>query len=76
MTFTVNIMTFTVAISQWYYNVAGSGSENAAGKQLNTNHVPCTAVQYKYMEARRGMHSGDKDDRSISSVWQRSVCVW
>jgi hypothetical protein len=41
---TVNIMNFAVAISQHYYNVTDSISEKAAVKQLNTKHVPYTAV--------------------------------
>jgi hypothetical protein len=64
---TVNIMTFVVVISQQYYNFTNSRSEKTAVKQLNTKHVPCTAVWYKDREVRRGMHSGDMDDSNTSS---------
>jgi hypothetical protein len=72
---TVNIMTFVVVISQQYYSFTGSRSEKAVVKELNTKHVPYTAVSYTDMEAKRGMHNGERDDSNISLVWQQSVCV-
>jgi hypothetical protein len=37
---TVNMMTFTIAISQQYYNFTDNRSEKAGVKDLNTKHVP------------------------------------
>jgi hypothetical protein len=53
-----------------------SRSEKACVKELNTKHVQYAVVQYKEMQAINGMHSGDRDDSSISCVWQRFVCLW
>jgi hypothetical protein len=41
---TVNVMHLAVGSSQQYYNITNSRSEKTAVKQLNTKHVPCTAV--------------------------------
>jgi hypothetical protein len=67
------MMTFAIAIFQQYYNFTDSRSEKASVKELNTKHVPYAVVWYKDMQARRVMHSGDKDDNNISWVWQWSV---
>jgi hypothetical protein len=71
-----NIMALFVAVFQQHYNIADSRSEKTAVKQLNTKHVPCTAVWYKDREARREMHSGDMDYSNVLSLWQRSLCIW
>jgi hypothetical protein len=69
------MITFAIAISQQYYNFTDSRNEKANVKELNTKHVPYAVVWYKDMQARRVMHSGDRNGSNISWVRQCSVCV-
>ena len=41
---TVNMMTFSVTISQQYYNFTDSRSEKAGVKELRTKHIPYATV--------------------------------
>ena len=70
------MMTFAIDISQQYYNFTDSRSEKEGVKELNTKHVPYDLMWYKEMQARPVMHSGERDDSYIPSVWQQSVCIW